>query len=999
MKAFATTLALFFTTLLFAQSPLDTTFGVNGKVITSLAQGDKIIKLAEQSDGKIIALGEHHVARYNTNGTLDLSFETGGVLDSLGMTAFSLLVDDNDNIFIGGNDTVPQGSSLCVGSAVLAKYTANGAVDTTFGQNGRIVTNPSLTNARAFTALAMQANGKILAGVHVNSCSGSWGNTYFGSIARFNVDGSRDTSFSSFPSANFTAYIDDVKIMQGGQILAVGFETPGSNFGGSQGCFSGRFNLSDGSIDSTYGVNGVASPYQYGLHSDGGSTILPNGQAYVVSYYYNPLNFITETIYGSIDELGQVDSNFSAIYPDSSYGTNFKAIAAYSNKRLITAGKYNDDFKLVMLDEFAQIDSSCFPPMTIDFGGNDQAHAVLIDKHGDIIVAGSSDTSFAIARIKKTCLSADDFVTTWKTDNWGTWSNDSSIYISTDANYNYAYGIDWNNDGNIDTSGITGDFLLQFPAPGTYTIRIVGEFPSIKFSGNKKIIKVDQWGGQEWKSLDFAFTSCSNLLSAGYDAPNLDSISSLEEMFRHASQFNGQVNHWDMSNINNISKMFWADTAFNQPVNNWDVSNVSNMYGTFHGADRFNQPVNNWNVSNVTSMHSLFAHTHDFNQSLAAWDVSSVEVFDFMFLNADVFNQNIGMWDVSSATSMAWMFKSALAFNQNINSWNVANVRDMANMFWQSVSFNQPLDQWDVSGVKNLHAMFRESPFDQNIGTWQLDSATNLSWMLSNSAMSTTNYDSTLIGWANKSHPSNLAIGAHSLNYCIGENARDSLIADGWIFHGDSKDPNCCIPNGDSISEIGCRYYIPPSGTHVWHLSGTYYDVLQNVGGCDSTLTINLTIVNVDTTVNQTGVELSSNASDTTSTYQWLNCNTMQTIPGETNKTFTATANGSYAVIVTENGCTDTSRCFTVSGIGLAEMALAGINIYPNPSKGYLVLGFETTFVGNLEIYSVSGQRVYQHAINGQPKLELELELANGVYVLKLTSPHKNLSQRLIIQK
>jgi uncharacterized delta-60 repeat protein len=198
----------------------------------------------------------------------------------------------------------------------------------------------------------------------------------------------------------------------------------------------------------------------------------------------------------------------------------------------------------------------------------------------------------------------------------------------------------------------------------------------------------------------------------------------------------------------------------------------------------------------------------------------------------------------------------------------------------------------------------------------------------------------------------------------------------------------------DSIKESVCAKYI--FNGKEYRNSGQYQETLQTAQGCDSLIFLDLDITPVDNTVTQMGITLTANA--TNATYQWINCNTQQAIAGETNQTFIATANGSYAVIVTENGCTDTSGCFTVSGIGLEEMALAGINIYPNPSKGYLVLGFETTFVGNLEIYSLSGQRVYQHAINGQPKLELELELANGVYVLKLTSPHKNFNQRLIIQ-
>ena len=96
---------------------------------------------------------------------------------------------------------------------------------------------------------------------------------------------------------------------------------------------------------------------------------------------------------------------------------------------------------------------------------------------------------------------ADDFVTTWKTDNPGT-SNDFSITIPT-IGTGYNYDVDWDNDGTFDELGLSGSVTHNFGVAGTYTIRIQGAFPRIFFnySGDrKKILSIDLMGNRE---LDF----------------------------------------------------------------------------------------------------------------------------------------------------------------------------------------------------------------------------------------------------------------------------------------------------------------------------------------------------------------------------------------------------------------------------------------------------------------------------------------------------------------
>ena len=100
-----------------------------------------------------------------------------------------------------------------------------------------------------------------------------------------------------------------------------------------------------------------------------------------------------------------------------------------------------------------------------------------------------SGSLYSFTRITKAdAINSTDFVTTWKTDNEGT-SNSTSITIPTAGWLTYDYSVDWNNDGIVDETNITGDATHDFGAPGTYTIRVSGTFPSIFFQSSGDVKK------------------------------------------------------------------------------------------------------------------------------------------------------------------------------------------------------------------------------------------------------------------------------------------------------------------------------------------------------------------------------------------------------------------------------------------------------------------------------------------------------------------------------
>ena len=121
-------------------------------------------------------------------------------------------------------------------------------------------------------------------------------------------------------------------------------------------------------------------------------------------------------------------------------------------------------------------------------------------------------------------------------------------------------------------------------------------------------------------------------------------------------------------------------------------------------------------------------------------------------------------------------------------------------------------------------------------------------------------------------------------------------------------------------------------------------------------MTIDLTIIVVDTSVTQNGATLTANTSG--ATYQWLDCNNAYSIiSGETNQSFTVTANGSYAVEIIENGCTDTSFCYVVNTLDINEEELNNnIAIYPNPTTGIITI--EGNKIKLIEVRDIQGQLI-----------------------------------------
>jgi uncharacterized delta-60 repeat protein len=343
-----------------ANGTLDSTFGKGGTVSAILGSNDgncQVIGLVLQTDGKIVVgitnlqqgFGPLFiVARLNTNGSLDTTFGSGGIVETqvgtFGVAASALALQSDGKI-------------LLAGSGAMARYLSNGSLDSSFGSGGIAATPIS-----GPTAIAEQPDGKILlaAGGPAQGASATpVGLAYAftqvaGVISRYDANGSLDTSFGTAGQAGSLAVVSAIAVENSGgcvstcNILAAGMIANNPSTGSSVlsvGFGVVRYN-SNGSVDSTFGTGGgvtnsftpqepLAMPFALALQTNG--DIVAAGTAGQVG---SPI-FVTQADFA----LARYTSSGTL---DTTFGSNGEATMAFgTNEAAIYGLTIQTDGKIV----------------------------------------------------------------------------------------------------------------------------------------------------------------------------------------------------------------------------------------------------------------------------------------------------------------------------------------------------------------------------------------------------------------------------------------------------------------------------------------------------------------------------------------------------------------------------------------------------------------------------------------------------------------------------
>jgi uncharacterized delta-60 repeat protein len=249
---------------------LDGTFGTNGIAKTSLASNSVNSDLLLQPDGRLVVVGTTRLdgtdrsalARYDRNGLLDPSFGSGGTVTTLAGFA----------VYATAGALQADGKLIAVGSAQhanggfgITRYNHDGSLDTTFGSGGTVTTRIGSVNSAWANDVIIEPDGKLLVGGKAERTDPTAGPSRYGSyaVARYNPDGSLDTSFGSSGIATtpIGSYAEVGALVQeeDGRLILVGTATgltPG-NPNGNQFAMV-RYNP-DGTLDTTFGTAGIVT--------------------------------------------------------------------------------------------------------------------------------------------------------------------------------------------------------------------------------------------------------------------------------------------------------------------------------------------------------------------------------------------------------------------------------------------------------------------------------------------------------------------------------------------------------------------------------------------------------------------------------------------------------------------------------------------------------------------------------------------------------------------
>jgi uncharacterized delta-60 repeat protein len=301
-----------------------------------------------------------------------------------------------------------------LGSATLSAsaQAAPGDLDPTFSGDGKLTTGFRISGSAGndvAKGMAVQDDGKI---VVVGGSGDSHGADLGFAIARYNPDGTLDTSFSGDgrqrtgfgiwgPRCEATA----VAIQDDGKIVAVGY-THQSSY--DYAFAIARYNP-DGSLDTSFSGNGKQRTYFFGSDHATGVAIQGDGKIVVVGDAYNLTTDAADFAIARYNPDGSLDTSFSG---DGRQTTAFggyaaaDAVALQGDGRIVVAGSNqeppNYDFALARYNPNGSLDSSFSGDgtQTTSFGdGRDLAHGVAIQADGKIVAAGQGGNSdFALAR-------------------------------------------------------------------------------------------------------------------------------------------------------------------------------------------------------------------------------------------------------------------------------------------------------------------------------------------------------------------------------------------------------------------------------------------------------------------------------------------------------------------------------------------------------------------------------------------------------------------------
>lgn len=184
------------------------------------------------------------------------------------------------------------------------------------------------------------------------------------------------------------------------------------------------------------------------------------------------------------------------------------------------------------------------------------------------------------------------------------------------------------------------------------------------------------------------------------------------------------------------------------------------------------------------------------------------------------------------------------------------------------------------------------------------------------------------------------------------------------------------IPNQIAVSHTICSSQSYNFNGTVLNNSGLYKDTLLNILGCDSIINLTLTVVTLDTTVTFSNNVLTS--AENFINFQWINCTNNSNINYANNNTLSVNSASDYAVILSKQGCVDTTRCIHINFTDPSSIQPS--NLWGNQLSNLTVKAFTTDKNGNSFLI---GYQLPVIDLDPGPANYSPPNIINGLYILK----------------
>ncbi len=389
------------------QGDLDATFGTLGKMRSDLTGNHDVANsLVILGDGKLLvggglgfvgnSNGDFQLSRFNSNGTLDTTFNTTGYvtasLSAASEEGRAMVVQPDGKILLVGNADTGSSSDFA-----LVRFNANGSLDTSFNSTGMVTTDIGTNSGDIAYSVALQTDGKII----VAGTTNPGGNNTNFALARYNTNGSLDTSFNTTGKVitDFAGSHDEARavvIQADGKIIVGGAGNPAS--GGFAEFFAlARYNT-NGSLDTSFNGTGKVTT-NIGTRGEQGKAMAlqPDGKIILAGYTDGGPSTGNDFAVVRYTTAGALDTSFNGsgmvVTAITNTADEARAVMVQADGKIIVAGGADGDFALARYLSDGSLDSTILGTGSVRTNINspyEGANAVAQQADGKIVLAGAT---------------------------------------------------------------------------------------------------------------------------------------------------------------------------------------------------------------------------------------------------------------------------------------------------------------------------------------------------------------------------------------------------------------------------------------------------------------------------------------------------------------------------------------------------------------------------------------------------------------------------------